>query len=109
LRRLQARIAIARDELSRPSQIRGVAADRARFGFTTNLDVEQQNTQVAATAAALPQLEAQARALVYDMAALLGEQPEALSAELERAATPPTTPPCPPLDCPLSSCAAVPT
>ncbi len=93
LRGLQARIAIARDELARQSQIRGVAADRARFGFTTSLDVEQQNTQVAATAAALPQLEAQARALVYGMAVLLGEQPETLSAELERAAAPPASDP----------------
>lgn len=79
LRSAQARLAIAQNELQRQRDTLVLTQGRARTGFVTELDVNQQRTQVDSTAAEIPQFEAQIRALVHALHVLLGEQPEAPS------------------------------
>ncbi|MBV9990331.1 MAG: efflux transporter outer membrane subunit [Alphaproteobacteria bacterium] len=93
LRILQARIALLRDQAKRQSDMVSLVAARAKAGFVTQLDVNQQNAQAENTAAAIPPLEAQARAAEHAIATLLAAAPDALSAELEANAPVPATPP----------------
>ena len=93
LRTLQARIAILKDEQKRQNDTLALVAARAKAGFVTQLDVNQQNAQLQTTAAQIPPLEAQARATEHAIAILLAEMPDALSAELETGTPPPETPP----------------
>jgi NodT family efflux transporter outer membrane factor (OMF) lipoprotein len=95
LRALQARIAIDQDTLARQRDLFGLIRARRQSGFTTELDVNQQTGQVAAAAAAIPQLEAQAKAQVHALGVLLGQPPEALIETLKPAAAT-TLPPPPP-------------
>jgi len=94
LRALQARIAIGQAELRRQKDLGGLIGARRRTGFVTNLDVNQQSTVVATTAAQIPQLQAQAKGQVHAIAVLLGQPPEALESELN--ANPGVLPPPPP-------------
>jgi len=92
LRATQRRIAIVESELQRQRDTLGLISARAATGFVTELDVNQQSAQVAATAAQLPPLEAQSRALVHALSILLGQQPEAMAAELQAAGAIPPVP-----------------
>jgi multidrug efflux system outer membrane protein len=65
---------------------------RARAGFVTQLDVNQQKALVNTTAAELPGLQADARAYEHAIAVLLAQQPETLTAELDSAAPLPPIP-----------------
>ena len=94
LRALQARIAVGQAELQRQKDLFTLIAARRKSGFVTNLDVNQQSTEVATAAAQIPQLEAQAKAQIHAIGVLLGQPPEALTARL--AATGAALPPPPP-------------
>jgi NodT family efflux transporter outer membrane factor (OMF) lipoprotein len=73
---------------------------RAHAGLVTELDVNQQRTQLAATRAQLPLLDAQTRVSAHAIAILLAEPPDALSNELSRAAPVPVMPPSVPVGLP---------
>jgi NodT family efflux transporter outer membrane factor (OMF) lipoprotein len=94
LRALQARIAVGQAELQRQKDLFTLIAARRKTGFVTNLDVNQQSTEVATAAAQIPQLQAQAKAQIHAIGVLLGQPPEALTARL--AATGAALPPPPP-------------
>jgi NodT family efflux transporter outer membrane factor (OMF) lipoprotein len=85
LRAYQARIATGNAELARRQDLFALIAARRRAGFVTDLDVDQQSTLVAAAAAQIPQLRAEAHARIHALGVLLGESPEALEGELEPA------------------------
>ena len=91
LRAAQERLAIVRNELRRQQDTLTLTQGRARTGFVTELDVNQQRTQVDATAAELPLLDAQIRAMENALHVLLGEQPEAAT-DFEAAAPLPAVP-----------------
>jgi NodT family efflux transporter outer membrane factor (OMF) lipoprotein len=97
LRALQTRIAVGEDELQRQRALFDLIGARRKTGFVTNLDVNQQSVAVATAAAQIPQLRAQAEAQIHALGVLLGETPEALSAELAPtgAALPPPPPTLP--------------
>src|SRR6185312_9450059 len=74
---------------------------RARAGFVTQLDVNQQRTLTSTTAAQLPGLQAEARAQEHAIAVLLAQQPEMLTAELDATAPMPPLPATLPAGLPL--------
>lgn len=86
LRAAQARIAILRDEIAREQDASELVAARARAGFVTQLDVNQQKTLASNTAAQLPPLQAQALAMEHAIAVLVGEPPESIARELDSTA-----------------------
>jgi multidrug efflux system outer membrane protein len=92
LRAAEARIALLQSALQRERETLGIIQARATVGFVTELDVNQQTAQVESTASQLPPLEAQARAMVHALGVLLGEQPEAMTAELQSTAMIPSGP-----------------
>jgi multidrug efflux system outer membrane protein len=94
LRALQARIAVGEAELQRQKNLFTLISARRKAGFVTDLDVNQQTTQVATAAAQIPQLDAQAKAEIHAVGVLLGQPPEALTKRL--AATGAALPPPPP-------------
>lgn len=97
LRALQARIAVGQAELQRQKDLFTLIAARRKSGFVTDLDVNQQSTQVATAAAQIPQLDAQAKAEIHAIGVLLGQPPEALTVRLAPtgAALPPPPPTLP--------------
>jgi NodT family efflux transporter outer membrane factor (OMF) lipoprotein len=95
LRTLQVRIAIGEAELQRQRDLFTLIRARRQSGFITNLDVNQQSVQVATAAAMIPQLDAQARAMIHALGVLVGQPPEALADEL-KANQSVTLPPPPP-------------
>ncbi len=84
LRSLQAQVAIAQGEVASQKATCDIIPQQAQTGFVTRLTVNQQQAQVQATIASIPQLEAQARAQIHALGVLLGEDPEALAPELDR-------------------------
>lgn len=92
LRTLRARLAILADEEKRQRYTLSLVSARARTGFVTQLDVNQQVSQAESTSAQIPPLQAQTRATEHAIAILLGELPDALATELETTAAPPVTP-----------------
>jgi NodT family efflux transporter outer membrane factor (OMF) lipoprotein len=93
LRATQARIAILQTEAQAQQGVLQLTTARARTGFVTQLDVNQQIAQVESTRAQIPELQAQVRAMEHAIAVLLAEQPEAMTAELDTAAALPALPP----------------
>jgi NodT family efflux transporter outer membrane factor (OMF) lipoprotein len=93
LRSDQARLAIlGRQEKSQRDTLELVAA-RARAGFVTQLDVNQQRQLVASTRAQQPPLFADELAMRHAIAVLLGRQPGTLDTELAATAPVPPIPP----------------
>ena len=84
LRDLQAQIAIAQQEVARQQDTFTIIRQQAETGFVTRLNVNQQQAQVQATIAAIPQLQAQARGQIHALGVLVGEAPEALAPELDK-------------------------
>jgi multidrug efflux system outer membrane protein len=82
LRALQLRIAIAQQEAARQKDTFTIIRQQAQTGFVTRLNVNQQEAQVQAVIASIPELEAQARSEIHAIGVLLGESPEALETEL---------------------------
>jgi NodT family efflux transporter outer membrane factor (OMF) lipoprotein len=93
LRSDQARLAIlAQQEKSQRDTLALVAA-RARTGFVTELDVNQQRQLLASTQAQQPPLLADELSMRHAIAVLLGQQPGTLDGELAAAAPVPPVPP----------------
>ena len=93
LRAVQARIALGQAELKREQDLFTLIQARRQTGFVTDLDVEQQATQVETAAAQIPQLQAQASAEVHAIAILLAEAPETVEQGLTAEAAPLPAPP----------------
>jgi multidrug efflux system outer membrane protein len=93
LRAAQAQAAILAAQEKAQRDTLNLVAARARAGFVTELDVNQQQQLLAQTAAQRPALDAQAFVLRHAIAVLLGLQPQALDAELKAAAPVPPVPP----------------
>ncbi len=83
LRDLQAQVAIAKAEVASQQATFAIIHQQAQTGFVTRLNVNQQQAQVQATIASIPQLEAQARGQIHALGVLVGEDPEALAPELD--------------------------
>jgi NodT family efflux transporter outer membrane factor (OMF) lipoprotein len=93
LRADQARLAIlAAQEKSQRDTLALVAA-RARAGFVTELDVNQQQQLLASTIAQRPPLQAEVFAMRHAIAVLMGQQPGTLDGELDAAQPVPPIPP----------------
>jgi len=93
LRTLQERIANAERDVARQSRLERLVRARYRGGLTTGLDLEQQRSERATSAAELPTLQSQVQAQAHVLGVLVGTTPEALAAEL----APPKVLPKPPV------------
>lgn len=93
LRGAQARIAMLQSELKDETQLFGIVRDRAKVGFVTQLDVNQQQALVENARAQIPQLQAQADAMIHAIGVLLAQPPEAMGQELQTAQAIPVAPP----------------
>jgi NodT family efflux transporter outer membrane factor (OMF) lipoprotein len=100
LRGLQRRRAIARENLAAQRDVLALTKERFRTGFVTQLDVSRQSALVAASEADLPVLEADLAAARHALAVLVGEEPGALSKELEADGAIPPVPPEVPIGVP---------
>ena len=83
LRAIQARIALAQVQVQRRGQLLDLIRLRRQHGFVTELDVNQQATQISTAAAELAQLQAQERVQMHALAVLVGQPPEALIQQLQ--------------------------
>jgi len=92
LRSYQARKANAEAELSRLQRFEQLVDARTRGGLVTGQDLEQQKSERAAAAAAIPALEAQAKAEIHALGVLTGQNPGALATELATGANLPGPP-----------------
>ncbi len=92
LRALQAEIVIAQSEAQTQAADFTIIRQVAKAGFDTQLNINQQQAQVEATIAQIPELQAQARAQVHAIAVLLGQPPETMAADLDRDGPLPTPP-----------------
>jgi NodT family efflux transporter outer membrane factor (OMF) lipoprotein len=100
LRSLQRQIDVALREESRQQQLLALVEARRQAGFATRLEVSQQQNQLAAAKSQRPTLEAEARGEIHALGVLIGQPPEALSAELTPVAAPPAPPPTVPVGLP---------
>jgi NodT family efflux transporter outer membrane factor (OMF) lipoprotein len=100
LRALQARLAVSNTALDRQNDLFVLVQARRRAGFVTLLDVDQQSTLVASTAAQMPPLDAEARVRIHALGVLLGQTPEALQEELAGGGVIPPVPAALPLGLP---------
>jgi NodT family efflux transporter outer membrane factor (OMF) lipoprotein len=82
LRGIDARLAIARDNLNAQNETARISASRFRVGETSGVDDERARAQARATAAQIPGLEAERSVLVHRLALLLGQPPAALDTTL---------------------------
>jgi multidrug efflux system outer membrane protein len=93
LRGFQQQLAIARKNLQAQQHTADITRKRYEAGFANGLDVANASAQVATTASQLPLLESSARAAIYSLSILLGNEPAALVKELSTEAPIPPTPP----------------
>ncbi|HEY1425586.1 MAG TPA: efflux transporter outer membrane subunit [Caulobacteraceae bacterium] len=100
LRAVQRQIDVALREETRQRELLALVDAKRRSGFATQLEVSQQQNQLAAASAERPTLEAQARGEIHALGVLIGQPPEALSAELTPVAAPPAPPPSVPVGLP---------
>ena len=95
LRTVQERIANAEADLGRQNRENRLRQARFKGGLINGIDVEQQKSDAATTAAELPTLRAQAEAQIHAIGLLTGTTPEALIAELSPAKAIPAAPAIP--------------
>ena len=110
IRTLQQRIQVAQDNLQTQKESLRIARAQFEAGETSELDVQQAQTQLAQTQAQIPGLENSLRATKDSLAVLLGITPEAhrRAARRRRPTFPPPRRRWPPA-CPRTCCAAAPT
>ena len=96
LRTLQARIANSEAELARQQRFEQLVGARARGGLVTGQDLEQQRSERSAAAAAIPALEAQAKAEIHALGVLTGQTPDSLAKQLAAPGIMPPSPVVPP-------------
>jgi outer membrane protein, multidrug efflux system len=100
LRGTQERLAVARDNLKAQQRILELTESMYKAGLANQLDVTRAAGQVATTTATIPPLEAQVRQAIHALSTLVGQEPNALSAELSEAAPLPPVPPQVPVGLP---------
>ncbi len=100
LRAAQLEAQIARQNLHDQQDTLELTRSRYQAGFATQLDVAREAAQVASTAATLPALEASIRQSIHALGVLLGDDPDALFAELSTSAPIPPVPPRVPVGVP---------
>ena len=96
LRALQQGIITTKGEMAAEEQTVELTRQLFKAGFNSRLDVETAEAQLANRRALLPPLQAAAQQAMHGLAILLGQAPEALTAELSPTAAlpePPATPP----------------
>jgi len=93
IRTLEKRIAIARENVATQEETLKIAQARLRYGVVTELDVEQAQTQLNDTRAAVPSLEAQLRQQKNALCVLLGMAPRDLPELLAGTSQIPVSPP----------------
>ncbi len=93
LRADQTRLGVLNADLERQRGLFKIIGDRFKAGLVTNLDVDQQRTQLANTESQIPQVEADVAAQRHAIATLIGEPPEALAEELKPTGALPPVPP----------------
>ncbi|HEY4075484.1 MAG TPA: efflux transporter outer membrane subunit [Rhizomicrobium sp.] len=93
LRADQARLAILADQEKSQRATLDLTVAKARTGFVTELDVNQQRQLVASTTAQRPPLISDVLAMHHAIAVLLGQQPGTLDTELGPAQPVPPIPP----------------
>jgi NodT family efflux transporter outer membrane factor (OMF) lipoprotein len=92
LRRLQARLALARRDAEIESRMLSMTRQRRAGGAASDLDVEQLNGQLQSTQAGLTPLSAQIAEDLHRLAVLTGREPGALDDALSPAAAVPAPP-----------------
>ncbi|SPE41343.1 Transcriptional regulator, Fis family [Candidatus Sulfopaludibacter sp. SbA3] len=97
LRGTQRRLEIAGTNINLQIDTLGLTKVRAEAGLGTELDVERQTSQLAATQATVPALEGARAMSIHRLSVLLGEEPGALTAELSEVKPLPATPPAVPV------------
>ncbi|MDO9167123.1 MAG: efflux transporter outer membrane subunit [Rhodoferax sp.] len=92
LRGLQARLAIARNNLASQTETQQITDWRAQAGLASSLDLEQARAASAQTSAQIPALETSAIQAQNSLAVLTGQAPGALRATLTAARALPQAP-----------------
>jgi NodT family efflux transporter outer membrane factor (OMF) lipoprotein len=96
LRGLQTRLRIVRSDVAAATQSRDLVQARFERGITNELDLQLASRELGSLRAQVPLLESQVSQTEYSIAALLGQYPESLAAELASAAPLPAL--LPPVD-----------
>jgi NodT family efflux transporter outer membrane factor (OMF) lipoprotein len=89
---VQRQIEIDQVILEQQRRTLAVTEDKHRNGLASRLEVVRARTEVESTAAEIPPLQQASRQYIHVISTLLGLQPTALSAELERPALVPAVP-----------------
>jgi NodT family efflux transporter outer membrane factor (OMF) lipoprotein len=97
LRGTQKRLEIAGQNIRLQADSLDLARARAEAGLGTELDVERQTSQLAATQATVPALESARQLTIHRLAVLLGEEPGSLEDELSEVRALPANPPVVPV------------
>jgi NodT family efflux transporter outer membrane factor (OMF) lipoprotein len=100
LRGAQARRAVALQNIATIQDLLQLTQQRHAAGLNTELDLRNALAQLSQTHATLPALDLQINQSLHALAALLGREPEALRAQLQRAAPLPPLPPHVPIGLP---------
>ncbi len=100
LRGTQEKLRITKENLADAQRTVQLTDERARHGLATDLDVANAQSQAASNAADIPQQEQQIAQLINAIGLLLGEYPQALSAQLSPAIAVPVVPPRVPVGLP---------
>ena len=93
VRGFQRRLEIAKKNLKTQEEALAITQDRFKHGLTSDLDVQQAATLLAATRSVVPLLETSIQASIHRLDVLLGQPPGTLTAELSRQAPIPAIPP----------------
>jgi len=99
-RGFQRRLEIAKKNLKTQEDALAITQDRFKNGLTSDLDVQQAATLLAATRSVIPLLETGIEASIYRLDVLLGQTPGTLMAELSQPAPIPGIPPQVPVGLP---------
>ena len=100
LRGYQQQLAIARKNLEAQQKTAQITHKRFQAGFISRLDVANADAQVETTAAQIPLLESSARAAIYSLEVLLGQNPGFMEKILARPYPVPPAPPQVPIGLP---------
>jgi NodT family efflux transporter outer membrane factor (OMF) lipoprotein len=100
LRGAQARRQVARENLHTIDELLELTRQRRAAGLTTHIDVSNAMAQHSVTLADLPTFELQITQNINQLSQLLGQEPEALRAELETVVPVPAAPPQVPIGLP---------
>ena len=92
VRGLQKRLQIVRSNIETQQQTLDLSRVRYKAGLATDLDVARAAAQLATTQAAIPSLEESLAIGIHRLGVLLGEEPGALRAQLEKEAPLPSGP-----------------